>query len=207
MVQVIKAKDVTLNPLTEYFKLQRVGDKAFFPEWQNDLPELDDFEKQSLNEIKEDFFHLSLYPILEPVVKMVVLSPLLRLAQFYRPPFDVASEQETEITSEDEGTIVHGNFDLLVFEPPFWVAVIESKRADLSLAPAIPQVLAYMLSYPEKQKPCFGIVTNGDEFRFIKLVQQHTPQYAVSDLFALDSRDDIEIVLKVLKRLAQIVSN
>ncbi|BDA67982.1 hypothetical protein CAL7716_021480 [Calothrix sp. PCC 7716] len=207
MIQVIKAKDVTLNQLAEHFKLQRVSDKAFFSEWQNNLPELDDFEKQSLNEIKEDFFHLSLYSILEPVVKMVVLSPLLRLAQFYRPPFYVASEQETEIISEDEGTIVRVNLDLLVFQPPFWVAVIESKRADLSLVPAIPQVLAYMLSHPDKEKPCFGVVTNGGEFRFIKLVQQDTPQYAVSDLFALDSRDDIEIVLRVLKRLAQIVSN
>jgi hypothetical protein len=205
MVQLIKAKDVTLNQLAEHFQLQRAGDKAFFPEWQDNLPELNEFERQFLNQIKEDFSHLSFYPILEPVVKMVVLSPLLRLAQFYRPPFYVASEQETEIISEDEGTIVRGNLDLLVFQPPFWVAVIESKRADLSLAPAIPQVLAYMLSHPDKEKPCFGVVTNGGEFRFIKLIQKNVPKYGVSDLFALDSRDDIEIVLRVLKRLAQIV--
>lgn len=99
MVQVIKAKDVTLNQLAEIFQLQRVSDKSFFSEWQDNLPELNDFEKQSLNQIKEDFTHLSFYPVLEPVVKMVVLSPLLRLAQFYRPPFYIASEQETEITS------------------------------------------------------------------------------------------------------------
>lgn len=75
------------------------------------------------------------------------------------------------------------------------------------MVPAIPQVLAYMLSHPGKEKPCFGVVTNGGEFRFIKLIQQDTSQYAVSDLFALDSRDDIEVVLKILKHLAQIVLN
>jgi hypothetical protein len=63
-----------------------------------------------------------------------------------------------------------------------------------------------MLTNLTPQKPAFGFVTNGSEFRFIKLVQAQTPQYALSDLFALDSRDDIDNVVKILKRLAQIVS-
>jgi len=136
-----------------------------------------------------------------------VLSPLLRLAGFYQPPFYIASEQEVRISSEDEGMIIRGRIDILVFHPPLWVLVIEAKRADYSLVPAIPQALAYMLADATLAKPVFGFVTNGNEFRFIKLLKTETPQYALSDLFALDSRDDIYIVLKVLKHLAHLIRN
>ncbi|MHC5824133.1 MAG: restriction endonuclease subunit R, partial [Nostoc sp.] len=69
------------------------------------------------------------------------------------------------------------------------------------------QALAYMLADATLAKPVFGFVTNGNEFRFIKLLKTETPQYALSDLFALDSRDDIYIVLKVLKHLAYLIRN
>ncbi len=205
MVEVIQGKDVTLAQLIEQFGLQRADDEDFFREWRDDLPQLSDLEQQSLDEVKAEYLHLSRYPILEPVVKMVVLSPLLRLAGFYHPPFYIASEQEIEISSEDEGTIIRGRIDILVFQPPFWVLVIEAKRAAYSLVVAIPQALAYMLADLTPEKPAFGFVTNGNEFRFIKLVQAEIPKYALSDLFALDSRDDLYTVVKVLKRLAQLV--
>ncbi|GAB1543332.1 hypothetical protein NUACC21_60060 [Scytonema sp. NUACC21] len=206
MVQIIQGKDVTIAALVEKFNLQRSQDEQFFREWQDNLPELSEADKQTLIEVKADYLHLSQYTILEPVVKMVVLSPLLRLAGFYTSPFYIASEQEVEISSEDQGTIIRGRIDILVFQPPFWVLVIEAKRAEYSLVPAIPQALAYMLTNLTPEKPAFGFVTNGSEFRFIKLVQAQTPQYALSDLFALDSRDDISNVVKILKRLAQLVS-
>ncbi|BDI15457.1 hypothetical protein ANSO36C_12590 [Nostoc cf. commune SO-36] len=207
MVQLIQGKDITLAQLIDEFGLHFADDELFFSEWQQDLPELSDLEKQSLNEVKTEYLHLSKYPILEPVVKMVVLSPLLRLAGFYQPPFYMSSEQEVRISSEDEGMIIRGRIDILVFHPPLWVLVIEAKRADYSLVPAIPQALAYMLADATSAKPVFGFVTNGNEFRFIKLLKTETPQYALSDLFALDSRDDIYIVLKVLKHLAHLIRN
>ncbi|WP_366932294.1 restriction endonuclease subunit R [Nostoc sp. NMS8] len=144
MVQVIQGKDITLVQFIDEFGLHLADDELFFSEWQQDLPELSDLEKQSLNEVKIEYLHLSKYPILEPVVKMVVLSPLLRLAGFYQPPFYIASEQEVRISSEDEGMIIRGRIDILVFHPPLWVLVIEAKRADYSLVPAIPQALAYI---------------------------------------------------------------
>lgn len=207
MVQIIQGKDITLAQLIDEFGLQLAEDEDFFSEWRHDLPELSDLEKQSLNEVKAEYLHLSKYPVLEPVVKMVVLSPLLRLAGFYQPPFYIASEQEVKISSEDEGTIIRGRIDILVLHPPFWVLVIEAKRADYSLVPAISQALAYMLADATSAKPVFGFITNGNEFRFIKLLKTETPQYSLSDLFALDSRDDIYIVLKVLKRVAHLIRN
>ncbi|MBD2353504.1 restriction endonuclease subunit R [Tolypothrix sp. FACHB-123] len=206
MVQVIQGKDVSLNQLIEQFALERIDDENFFREWRDNLPELNELEKQNIEEIKTEYQHLSRYPILEPVVKMVVLSPLLRLAGFYQPPFYIASEEEVEISSEDEGTIIRGRIDILVFHPPLWVLVIEAKRAQYSLEVAIPQALAYMLANPESDKPVFGFVTNGREFQFIKLSKQGIPKYGLSYTLSLNRGDDLHTVVKVLKHLADLAS-
>ncbi|MCG8361829.1 MAG: restriction endonuclease subunit R [Pseudanabaenales cyanobacterium] len=206
MVQTLSAQKVTLFDLSQTFGLERTIDAKFFPEWQETLPELSDFEKQMLDEVKGDYLHLSKYPLLEPIVKMVVLAPLLKLAGFYRAPFYVTAEKEVTLTSEDEDTVIQGKVDLLVFHPDFWITLIEAKRAAYSLEAAMPQALAYMLSASVAETPSFGLVTNGGEFRFIKLVRSPTPQYALSDLFSLDSRDDIDTILEILKHLGQLVS-
>lgn len=96
MVQFIQGRDITLAQLIDQFGLQRADNEQFFSEWQQDLPELSDLEKQSLNEVKAEYLHLSRYQILEPVVKMVVLSPLLRLAGFYQPPFTLRQKKRSE---------------------------------------------------------------------------------------------------------------
>lgn len=206
MVQTIQAQKINLNDLIERFCLERTDDEQFFREWQNDLPELTDSEKQALDEVKADYLHLSRYPILESIVQLVVLSPLLKLAGFYRAPFYLTGEKEVEVVSEDEGILVTGRLDLLVFTPAFWILVIEAKGAKYSLEVGIPQALAYMLGVPDSEKPAFGFVTNGIEFRFLKLMKQGTPKYAQSYLFALDRQDDLYTVLRVLKRFGQLVS-
>lgn len=205
MVQTIQAKDINLAQLGEIFGLERTEDEQFFREWQDNLPELNDLEKQLLDEVSREFLHLSQYEILEPVVKMVVLSPLLRLAGFYRPPFYIAAEKGIEITSKDDGTIVRGQIDILVFHPRVWIITVEAKRAQYSLETAIPQALAYMLGNPDSEKPVFGFVTNGREFQFLKLTKQGNPKYALSYTLSLNRGDDLYNVLRALKRLGQTV--
>jgi hypothetical protein len=204
MVEVIQTQNIKRRDLIEKFGLQRTDDAQFFREWQDDLPTLTDLEKQTLDEVKGDYIHLSEYEILEPVVKLVVLSPLLRLAGFYRAPFYLSAEKEVIIESEDEGTIVRGRLDLLVFTPDFWVLVIEAKKAQYSLEAGIPQALAYMLGNPHPEKPALGFVTNGSDFIFLKLTKQGTPKYAESYSFTLRNEDGLYTVLKVLKRFAQL---
>ncbi|NJK70342.1 MAG: restriction endonuclease subunit R [Microcoleus sp. SU_5_3] len=204
MVETIQAKNIELHDLIEKFGLQRNNDPQFFREWQDNLPELTDLEKQTLDEVKSDYIHLSDYKILEPVVKLVVLSPLLRMAGFYRAPFYLTGEKEVRIESDDEGTIITGRLDLLVFTPEFWVLVIEAKKAQLSLEAGIPQALAYMLGSPNSDKPTLGFVTNGIDFIFLKLTKEGTPEYATSYSFTLRSEEGLYTVLKVLKRFAQL---
>ena len=88
----------------------------------------------------------------------------------------------------------------------FWLLVIESKRAEFSLRVGIPQALTYMLATPSPERPLYGLVTNGSNFVFLKLVRQGTPFYARSKEFLLEEDGQLGQVLQILKRLAAIVA-
>lgn len=208
MVETIQARNITLLDLADKFNLQLVEDEQFFGDWGDDLPELSEFEKQFLDQVKASYFNLLMYPpMLESTVKMVVLSPLLHLAGFYLPPFHIKAEPGIQIAVEDEDTIVQGNIDVLILQRRLWVMVIESKRQDFSLAVGVAQILAYMLANPDSDKVTLGMLTNGGEFQFVKLTQQDTPQYAFSQSFNIrNPGNDLYTVLRLLKRLAQLLS-
>lgn len=143
MAQVIQAQNINLIDLKEKFGLKLSDERQFFTEWLEHLPEIADLEKQYLDRVKVNYLNLVEHrPISEEMVKMVVLSPLLDLAGFYRPPFYVETETSVEISAEDEGEIVKGRIDVLVLNQQFWLLVIESKQAGFSLITAIPQALA-----------------------------------------------------------------
>ena len=206
MVQTIPAQDITINDLKIKFNLQHTDERQFFREWQDNLPEVSESEKQLLERIKTNFLNLIEYPpMLENAVKMVVLSPLLDLAGFYQRPLRISTEKQVEIVSEDEETIVKGKIDVLVLQEQLWILVIEAKT-QFSLEPGIPQALAYMLNNPHPEKPIFGLVTNGSNFIFIKLIKQERSLYALSDEFTLRRANDLYIVLSILKQLGKLVS-
>jgi len=208
MVQAIQAKDITLYGLETIFGLKLVENDQFFSEWQDNLPEITDVEKQRLDRVKANYFNLIKYPpLLENTVKMVVLSPLLDLADFYLFPFHVKSEKSLEISEEDEGVIIKGQIDVLVLREQLWLMVIESKKAAFSIEEGLAQILAYMLASPHSEKPGFGMITTGGSFIFIKLVKGQTPQYALSDVFELRNRgNDLYSVLSVLKQFGRLSS-
>lgn len=206
MAQTIAARKVKLHDLKTKFGLQQVYDDAFFTEWQDDLPELADAERRSLDRIKQNYLYLLEYPVMESIVKMVVLSPLLDLAGFYEPPFRVDGETSIQVAAEDEGDIIQGSIDVVVIQGQLWVTVIEAKNSEFSITKAIPQALAYMLAAPDSAKPAFGVVLNGSEFLFLKLVPGDAPQYAASDLFSLLNRgNNLYSVLRFLKRLRSLL--
>ncbi|MGB7440354.1 MAG: type I restriction endonuclease [Coleofasciculaceae cyanobacterium] len=206
MVQVIQASELTLYDLEEKFNLQQVQDEQFFPEWQEDLAELAETEKQWLDRVKANFLYLAKYPMHEEVVKMVVLSPLLSLAGFYNPPFRLVAEKQVEITCEDEDEIVRGRIDVLVLHQRLWVIVIEAKRKRFNVLEGVPQGLFYMMGNARTERPIFGLVTNGSEFLLMKLVQQEQSHYSLSRLFSLiNPGNDLYRVLSILRRLRELV--
>ncbi|MEQ8997111.1 MAG: restriction endonuclease subunit R [Coleofasciculus sp. B1-GNL1-01] len=206
MTQTLPAREITLHELETKFGIQLVEDDQFFREWQDNLPEITDAEKERLDRVKLSYQNLTKYPpLLENTVKMVVLSPLLDLADFYLHPFHIKSETSVAIAAEDEGVIVRGEIDVLALLEQVWLVVIESKKAAFSLDVGKPQLLAYMLSNPDREEPAYGLITNGSSFRFIKLVKGETTRYAVSKLFDIfNPGNELYSVLRVLKRLGQL---
>ncbi|NMG06048.1 hypothetical protein [Brasilonema sp. UFV-L1] len=99
MVQIIQAQNVTLAYLKEKFGLQKSVNEDFFTDWFENLPEVTEIEKQYLDRVKTNYLSLvENASLLEDAVKLVVLSPLLDLAGFYRPPFYIATEETIEIS-------------------------------------------------------------------------------------------------------------
>lgn len=107
MVQKIQAQYISRRDLIDRFGLQFVENLQFFPEWQENLPEITDSEKQQLDQVKSGYINLLNYPpLLENVVRMSVLDPILFIGDFYLSPFHVKAEKSVTIAEEDEGVIV-----------------------------------------------------------------------------------------------------
>jgi hypothetical protein len=206
MSQTIRASDISLNHLRTQFGLQLTRNSQFFQEWQAERPDLTDFDKRFLDMMKEDYFNLLEYPpLLEDTVKMAMLGPLLHLAGFYSYPFHTKSEYSVKVSNRDGDVIVEGKIDILVLKDQFWIMVIESKQAAFSIEAGLAQILAYMLAKKNQEKPCFGIITTGGSFVFIKLVKGNTPEYALSRVFELrNPGNELYTVLSILKRLEQV---
>ena len=80
---MVQAKDLSLYDVENRFGLQRTTDPQFFTEWSEKLLPLTDLEQQLLDRVQSNYFSLiQRRPMLESAVKMVVLSPLLDLANF-----------------------------------------------------------------------------------------------------------------------------
>jgi hypothetical protein len=206
MIQTLQARNVTLRDLIEKFQMQLVQDEQFFPEWQNGLPDLSDFEKQFLDKVKAGYFNLVTDPpVLEKPVQLAIVAPILFLADFYLPPFQIKAETSIEISEEDEGVIIRGSLDVLVLKEQLWLLVIESKQASFSLEVGLAQLLAYMMASPNPTQPSFGLLTNGGSFTFVKLVKNQVYQYATSRFFELrNPGNELYDVLKILKRISQL---
>ena len=207
MLQTIQAKNVTLRTLIDVFRIQLVRDDQFFREWQENLPEITAEEKQYLDRVVDGFVNLLDYPpLLEDVVRMSVVDPLLFLGGFYLPPFHVRSEPSIEIQSEDEGIVITGSLDTLVLKDHLWILVVESKRASYSVEAGLAKILAYMLAAPSPDRPCYGMITSGGSFMFVKLVKGASPQYSTSSLFGIRNPGNLYTVFAILKRLGQLAN-
>lgn len=204
MTNTIPAETTTLEQLRDLFGLKLVEDDTFFPEWQDNLPELTQQEKELLNQVKAGYINLRNYPpLLENTVNTIVLSPILFIGKFYLPPFHVKLEKSVEVETNDGETKIKGRIDVLLLKDKLWVTVIESKQIAYSVEAGLDQLLAYMLASPHKQ--VYGMVTSGGSFMFLKLLKGTPPQYATSDIFDIRNRgNELYDVLGILKQLSQL---
>lgn len=210
MVQTIQASKVTLRDLIDRVGLLRVRTPDFFREWQDDRPVLQDEEKTLLDRIQAGFFNLlARGPVLERSVQIAVVAPLLFLAGFFLPPFNLHTEKSMEFVAEDEGQIIRGQIDILIVKDNFWMMVIESKEAEFSIEAGLAQFLSYMLGDPKLgDRPSFGLIATGGSFVFLKLVKEDSQyRYGLSRIFETQNPgNELYEVLQVMKRIGQLSS-
>ncbi|WP_019499427.1 hypothetical protein, partial [Pseudanabaena sp. PCC 6802] len=109
MVQTIPATEITLRELKQAFGLQQAQSPTFFPEWLEAYPDLSQLEQQLLDRVKANFLELMEDPpMLENSVKLVILVPLLDLADFYHRSFRIETETSVDVEMEDEGVMIRG---------------------------------------------------------------------------------------------------
>lgn len=197
----------TLSEAERRFKLSRTEDEVFFSEWQTRLPNLSNTEQTGLDELRRRYlYQRSEGQLLEGTVTLLLASPLLTLAGFYDPPFRVRAEESVQLTLNDEEEVLQGRIDVLVLLNQLWVVVLESKKTALSVWAALPQTLAYLMANPQPEQPSFGMVTNGDDILFVKLVQGVQRTYALSRIFApFTSSQELSTALQILKRIGQVI--
>lgn len=207
MVQTIAiSENISLKYLKENFDLSRIDTNDFFLEWQNNLPNISNEEIQFLNRIKNRYFYqLDESILLEEGVKMMIVSPLLEIAGFYDSPFKTKFESTIKLNIDTKEEILQGRIDVLVVQNQFWIWVLEAKRTTFSLALGIPKILAYMLANPNKNQPTFGILTSGEDFIFLKLLNQPKPIYNLSKKFSILNDGDLEKVLQIMKKIGKII--
>ncbi|NJL91311.1 MAG: type I restriction endonuclease subunit R [Coleofasciculaceae cyanobacterium SM2_1_6] len=191
----------SLGDVESNFGLRRSTDNTFFEEWQRDFAPLTELEQQTLDRIRHSYlYHMSDGVVSEGMVNLLMVSPLLFLAEFLEAPFSLRSETAVEICDQDRDVVYNGRIDALVLNGNLWVVLIEAKRSSFSFLTAVPQALAYMIASPNGDKPTYALVTNGDHFMFIKLQDR---VYDLSDDFSLFRRSSNELyrVLQILKSL------
>ncbi len=189
------------------FGFVRIEKEDFFPEWCEELPDLTEADKANLDVLRRRYlYHRGLGNLLEGTVMLLLVSPLLAQAWFYDPPFRIKAEESVDMVVDDGEEILRGRIDVLVLQDRFWVIVLESKKTTLSVLSAVPQALAYLMA-PNPNLPVFGMVTNGDDILFVKVLQTGTPQYDLSRVLApFTSARELYSVLQILKRFGQAVT-
>jgi hypothetical protein len=193
------------------FSVQQSLSDRFFSEWYEDLPELTEVEKERCDLLKERYlYHRHHGHISEGLVNQIAIAPLLEMASFYDPPFDIRAEYPIQLESiefdENEETIYQGRIDTLVIHKKLWVLVIESKGQAFSIESGMAQALAYMLDSPNQSQPTYGFISNGGFSIFLKVMKGEVTQYQFSNDFSLYNRRTNELlsVLQILKKISQL---
>lgn len=195
-----------LNEAHAKFNLSQTADSNFFTEWFEDLTILTDSEKESLNRLKNRYLYYAADgAITEGTVNVIIFSPLLELMGLCDSLFKIRSEQLVKVEIENGGeeeSLLEGFIDTLVVQNRLWAVLIESKRYGFSVMQALPQSLAYMMANPNSEIPVFAMISNGEDYIFVKLLQQ-VWQYALSNKFTLSNpqRNELYEVIQAIKRI------
>ncbi|NJP12078.1 MAG: type I restriction endonuclease subunit R [Leptolyngbyaceae cyanobacterium RU_5_1] len=199
---------LTIADLKNRFALHPNADPEFFPDWSRNLPELTPSEVEVLDRLQQRFsIHREHGTISEGAVDKLLVSPLLDLAGFYEPDFRVRTEKSVQYPLEGDEEMLRGRIDTLIVQDQFWVLVVEAKRT-IMVSLAVPQALAYMMCNLNPARSVYGMVSNGDEFIFLKVNALPQPEYGSSQLYSLFfplNNQNLHEVFQVLKQVKDLI--
>ncbi len=196
---------LNFSDLQNKLGLERTNNPNFFPEWRNPFPSLTENEKLAVNRLAQRYLsYLEEGEVSEGTLNIILLSPLLDVLGLCDPPYRIRGETwvevQTQVDAEEGRLTLEGRIDALTIQDEFWLVVIEGKRGGFSVIRAVPQAIAYMSANPQGDRPVFGLVTNGFDYLFVKLVGR---EFAISDNFTLlaDADHNLLRVAQILKFL------
>ncbi len=95
---------------------------------------------------------------------------------------------------------------MVMMHPQLWAIVVESKRSQLNVRMGLAQALLHMMASPNDDQPTYGLVINGSDCMFVKLVKGNPNRYALSPLFSMErSGHRIHNAVQILRKLRSIV--
>jgi len=200
----------SFQELHDRLGLVRSSDDTFFQEWQNLTIAPSAENKRFLDALQQRYrYYYNSGLLTEGTILLSIVAPLLENIGFHEPPFFVQSKVSVphlkdafrtgsspafgggtsflcstlEVKERDE--IYRGRIDVLVIWHKLWVLIVEAKNSKFAADLALPQCLSYMSASSEPRT--FGMVTNGTDFIFCKLVNS---LYDFSEPFSLLSRQN-----------------
>jgi len=214
MTQNLEASQLSLNDVRHLLKLEIQTEGSFAESLS--LEPLTDFEQQELLLIENHFWrHLEAGKVSAKLVKFLVLSPLMRLTGFFDVPVVLTMEDSIPIEVEDGDTLIKGRLDILAVNGPdaeigaaqFWILVVEAKNSAIAPLTGLPPLLTYAFKSLQVRSSVWGLTTNGESYRFVRLTRGNPCTYQILPEFNLiDKGRSIELaqVLKAICKLQNV---
>ncbi|MEG4285686.1 restriction endonuclease subunit R [Microcoleus sp. A006_D1] len=214
MTQNLEASQLSLNDVRHLLKLEE-GDADSVTEFFS-LEPLSESEQQELLKIRQNFRrYLAAGKVSEELVKFLALSPLMRLTGFFDVPVVLTMEDSIPIEVEDEDTLIKGRLDILAVNGPdaeigatqFWILVVEAKNSAIAPLTGLPQLLTYAFKSLQQQSSVWGLTTNGESYRFVRVTRGNPCTYQIlPELNLIDKGRSIELaqVLKAICKLQNV---
>ena len=211
MTQNLEASQLSLNDVRRLLKLQELEGEGFSDFFS--LEPLTESEQQELLKLRNDFRrYLSAGKVSEELVKFLVLSPLMRLAGFFDISIVLTMENSIPIEVEDEDTLIKGRLDILAVNQPdaeigatqFWILVVEAKNSAIAPLAGLPQLLTYTYKSLQQQSSVWGLTTNGESYRFVRVTRGNPCTYQILPELNLIDTERSHLLAQVLKAICKL---
>ncbi|WP_333408825.1 restriction endonuclease subunit R [Microcoleus sp. T2B6] len=211
MTQNLEASQLSLNDVRRLLKLERQTGGGFTDFFS--LERLTGFEQQELLQIGNHFWrHLEAGKVSAKLVKFLVLSPLMRLAGFFDIPIVLTMEDSIPIEVEDGDTLIKGRLDILAVNQPdaelaaaqFWILVVEAKNSAIAPLTGLPQLLTYTYKSLQQQSSVWGLTTNGESYRFVRVTRGNPCTYQILPELNLIDQERSLLLAQVLKAICKL---